>query len=35
MNSRETQELNQLLDTAQTLRWQIGSDFHEKVMEAT
>ena len=27
-------DYQKILDTAQDLRWDIGSDFHEKIMEA-
>jgi ferrous iron transport protein B len=35
MTTVDKTQLNQLLASAQDLRWQVGSDFHEKVMEAS
>ena len=35
MTTNNHDQVNQLLATAQELRWQVGSDFHEKVMETT
>jgi ferrous iron transport protein B len=35
MTTEKQNPINQLLATAQDLRWQVGGDFHEKIMEAT
>ncbi len=35
MTINDQNKINQLLTTAQDLRWQVGGDFHEKIMEAT
>ncbi len=34
MTASQQNQLNELLGTAQELRWQVGADFHEKIMEA-
>jgi ferrous iron transport protein B len=34
MNTQNTITPDELLDTAQSLRWEISSDFHEQVMES-
>lgn len=33
MTNQNHEQINQLLETAQELRWQVGGDFHEKIME--
>ena len=34
MNKQQTITSDKILDTAQSLRWEISSDFHEQVMES-
>ena len=35
MTTSDYSQLNNLLETAKAMRWQVGGDFHEKLMEAT